>query len=99
MMGNQEVIKGMAVVRTAGESFVNISATVAEVSERIQDVKSLAKSTMDTSNLVHNTVEETLQISIQSLANMQGITQFTEEQLTASNEVMQSAQSLSQLAE
>jgi methyl-accepting chemotaxis protein len=97
--GNQEVIKGMAVVRAAGESFVNISATVVEVSERIQEVKSLAKSTTDTSNLVHNTVEETLQISIQSLANMQDIAHFTEEQLTAANEVTQSAQSLSQLAE
>ncbi|QGQ99248.1 hypothetical protein EHS13_32495 [Paenibacillus psychroresistens] len=97
--GNQEVIKGMEVVRSAGDAFVQISATVVEVSERIQDVKSIAQNTTETSNLVHNTVEETLQISIQSLANMQSISHFTEEQLTGANEVTRSAQSLNQLAE
>lgn len=97
--GKQEISKGLEVVRTAGDSFNHISTAVIEGSERILEVKRLAENMSSTSNSVHNTVEETSQISIQSLANMQGITQFTEEQLTAANEVTRSAQSLNQLAE
>jgi methyl-accepting chemotaxis protein len=97
--GNQEVVKGMEVVRKAGESFAFISSSITAISERMKEVNLIAKSMADKSNNVQHAVEETSNISVQSLANLQGITHFTEEQLVAANQVTQSAQLLNQMAE
>ena len=94
----KEVVEGIEIVNTAGESFEQIQVSFSEVTNQIHEVSAAAQqisagtvSVVESTHLISNLVEI-------STANTQNISAAIEEQLASGEEIAASSPTLSEIA-
>jgi methyl-accepting chemotaxis protein len=95
----KEVLEGIGVVETAGNSFEQIRQSVSEVAGQIQEVSSAVQQmSAGTEQMVHS-VKLIREITESTASGTQEVSASTEEQMASMEEISSSSASLSKMAE
>ena len=95
----KEVVAGIGVVNTAGESFNQIQNAVDEVTSHIQEISSAIQQMAAGTEQMVQSMQQIAKVAETSAAGTQEASSVTEEQLAAMEEISSSAESLSHMAE
>jgi methyl-accepting chemotaxis protein len=95
----KEVVEGIGVVNTAGESFHQIQNAVDEVTSHIQEISSAIQQMAAGTEQMVQSVQQIAKVAETSAAGTQEASSVTEEQLASMEEISSSAESLSHMAE
>lgn len=95
----KEVISGIGIANSAGESFKQIESSITEVSIQIQEVSSSVQQIAAGSEQMARSMELITEVAESTASGTQGVTAATEEQLASMEEITSSANALSTMAE
>ncbi|MDT8861955.1 methyl-accepting chemotaxis protein [Alkalihalobacillus sp. MEB130] len=95
----QEVVSGLDLVESAGQSFEHIYTKINEVNSQIQEVSSSVKQVANGTDQMVQTMETVNQVSLDASKGMTEVSAATEEQMATMEEVSASATALSDMAE
>lgn len=95
----REVLEGIDVVNTAGESFEQIQESVIVVARQIQEVSAAAEEMLASTNQVHQAISQVTEVAYQAASGTQNISAAAQEQFAAMEEIATSANSMSKMAE
>jgi methyl-accepting chemotaxis protein len=95
----KEVVEGIGVVNTAGESFHQIQNAIDEVTSHIQEISSATQQMAAGTEQMVQSMQLIAKVAETSAAGTQEASSVTEEQLAAMEEISSSAESLSHMAE
>ncbi len=94
-----EVLSGIDVVNTAGNSFAQIERSINNVTVQIQEVSSAVQQMAASSEQIVQSMKMITQISESSSAQTMAVSSATEEQLASMEEITSAANSLTKMAE
>lgn len=94
-----EVLSGIEVVNTAGNSFAQIERSINNVTVQIQEVSSAVQQMAASSEQIVQSMKMITQISESSSAQTMAVSSATEEQLASMEEITSAANSLTKMAE
>lgn len=97
--GNREVITGIQVIHTAGQSFTEISTNVFEVSQHIKDISITVQQMASNSQNLVQSVSLIDTLSNGTLGRTQTVLAASEEQSASMTEIVTESQTLSVMAE
>ena len=97
--GNEEVKKGLEVVKETGNAFIQILQSVENVNTQTQELVAVSEQISASIEEVTASVDEVAQLAKNSANNTKEIAAAAEEQLATIEEVSSSATSLSEMAE
>lgn len=97
--GNEEVKKGLEVVKETGNAFIQILQSVENVNTQTQELAAVSEQISASIEEVTASVDEVAQLAKNSANNTKEIAAAAEEQLATIEEVSSSATSLSEMAE
>lgn len=95
----KEVISGIGIANSAGESFKQIESSITEVSIQIQEVSSSVQQIAAGSEQMARSMQLITEVAESTATGTQGVTAATEEQLASMEEITSSANALSTMAE
>ncbi|RAK23467.1 methyl-accepting chemotaxis protein [Anoxybacillus vitaminiphilus] len=95
----KEVVSGIGVVNTAGESFNQIQSSINEVTSHIQEISSAIQQMAAGTEQMVQSMQQIAKVAETSAAGTQEASSVTEEQLAVMEEISSSAESLSHMAE
>ena len=95
----KEVISGIGIANSAGESFKQIESSITEVSIQIQEVSSSVHQIAAGSEQMARSMQLITEVAESTATGTQGVTAATEEQLASMEEITSSANALSTMAE
>lgn len=97
-VGNKKTASGMLQTQEVNKAFMQITGSIGNVSEKVQDVSTaVVQLSASSTHIVH--VLQVKQFSIESMAASQESSAATEQQLAAMEEIASSSESLSRLSE
>lgn len=97
--GNKKTASGMLQTQDVNEAFIQITGSVGNVSEKVQDVSTAVEQLAVSSAHIVQAVLQVKHFSIESMAASQESSAATEQQLAAMEEIASSSESLSHLSE
>lgn len=95
----REVLEGIGVVNTAGESFEQIQESVIVVAKQIQEVSEAAEQMLVNTSHVHQAISQVTEVALQAASRTQNISAAAQEQFASMEEISTSANSMSKMAE
>ncbi|WP_044894155.1 methyl-accepting chemotaxis protein [Bacillus alveayuensis] len=95
----KEVVAGISVVDTAGESFKQIQSSINEVTTQIQEISAAIQQMAAGTEQMVQSMQLVAKVAETSAAGTEEVSAVTEEQLAAMEEISSSAESLSHMAE
>jgi methyl-accepting chemotaxis protein len=98
-VATKEVVAGIDVVNTAGESFTEIQGAINEVTSQIQEISSAIQQMAAGTEQMVQAMQFINKVAETSAAGTQEVSAATEEQLASMEEISSSAASLSLMAE
>jgi methyl-accepting chemotaxis protein len=98
-MATKETSNGIAVIRTAGQTFVQIKDAIHEVAAQIQEVSSSVQQMSAGAEQIVQSIQLISTIAESAASGTQEVSAATEEQLASMQEISASATSLSKMAE
>ncbi|MGD8190695.1 methyl-accepting chemotaxis protein [Brevibacillus ginsengisoli] len=98
-MATREVMEGIGVVNTAGESFEQIQGSVIEVARQIQEVSAASEQMLASTTQVHQAIDSVTEVALQAASGTQNVSAAAQEQFASMEEISTSANSLSKMAE
>lgn len=96
--GKQEVQQGIVVVQLANQAFNDILNSAENVTTQTAEINAAAQHLMAASTTITQSVEEMQQIAVNSSQKTNDLLTFTKEQMTAMEEISQTAQKLDFIA-
>jgi len=97
-VGNKKTASGMLQTQEVNKAFMQITGSIGNVSEKVQDVSTaVVQLSASSTHIVH--VLQVKQFSIESMTASQESSAATEQQLAAMEEIASSSESLSRLSE
>ncbi|MBL0388202.1 methyl-accepting chemotaxis protein [Tumebacillus sp. ITR2] len=99
LVGKQEVVSGLDVVNAAGHAFVQIEASIHEVTQQVQEVSASSQQiSASTSEMVHS-IDQIAALAEANSVGTQNVSAATEEQLASMEEITSSSHELAKMAE
>ncbi len=95
----QEVLSGINMVNSAGQSFKEIQQSTDDVTKQTEEVSSAIQQLSDSANMIVNTIDVISEVAQQTASGTQNVSASTQEQLASLEEVTASASALSEMAE
>ncbi|MGD8191248.1 methyl-accepting chemotaxis protein [Brevibacillus ginsengisoli] len=97
--GTNEVVVGIEVVNTAGQSFTHIHNSIRKVAEKINQVLAVSKEVSTGTKQVVQSIEQIQGVAETAASGTQNVSAASEEQLASMEEITSSASSLAKMAE
>lgn len=95
----KEVVEGIGIVNTAGNSFEDIRESVDNVTTQIQEVSSAVQQMANGANQIVQSIQFISDMADNSASSTQNVSLSTEEQMASMEEITSSANHLSKMAE
>ncbi|MQR94932.1 methyl-accepting chemotaxis protein [Fictibacillus phosphorivorans] len=98
-LGNKELVLGISLAQSSGESFRRILSSIEDVSQQVNEISAASEQVAVGTEQVVKSIDFVSQLAISSASGAQNVSAATEEQLASMEEIASSANSLSTMAE
>ncbi|MGD6961281.1 methyl-accepting chemotaxis protein [Fictibacillus phosphorivorans] len=98
-LGNKELVLGISLAQSSGESFRRILSSIEEVSQQVSEISAASEQVAVGTEQVVKSIDFVSELAVSSASGAQNVSAATEEQLASMEEIASSANSLSTMAE
>lgn len=98
-IGNKELVLGISLAQSSGESFRRILSSIEDVSQQVSEISSASEQVAVGTEQVVKSIDFVSELAVSSASGAQNVSAATEEQLASMEEIASSANSLSTMAE